>query len=155
MSGYEDFLKPEVIWCLIALSFVFAEFFIPGLVIVFFAVGAFCAAVAQWYYGDLGINVQLIIFLVTSVFSLVILRRAVSGIFSGHKQGEADPMRNIDSFVGDEAVAVEAFNPGERGKIEFHGTTWSAVSKVPVEKGQILSITGQENLVLYVGPKQS
>ena len=153
MSGFEDYLRPEVIWCLIGLVFLFAEFFIPGLVIVFFAVGAFCAAAAELMYGELSVNIQLAIFLVTSVASLALLRRVASHIFLGHKEGEADLMRNIDSFVGDEALAIEAFNPGERGRVEFHGSTWSAVSKLPVEKGQVLSITGQENLVLYVGPK--
>jgi membrane protein implicated in regulation of membrane protease activity len=155
MNGFDSFLRPEVIWCLIALFFVFAEFFIPGLVIVFFAIGAFFAAAAQWYYGDLSINVQLTIFLVSSVLSLAVLRRFASQVFLGRKEGEPDPMKNIDSFVGDEAIAAETFNPGERGRVEFHGTTWSAVSQVPVEKGQVLSITGQENLVLYVGPKHS
>lgn len=55
-----------------------------------------------------------------------------------------------DRIIGGHAVATESF-VGE-GKVWLEGETWSAVSKLPVEKGQVVLVQDLDGLTLTVEP---
>ncbi len=90
MEWLKEFLKPELIWFLIGLLLLLAEFMIPGLIVFFFGVGAWIVAVCC-LATDITLNVQLLIFIISSMLLLVLLRSWVKGIFTGYAslEGEA------------------------------------------------------------------
>lgn len=57
----------------------------------------------------------------------------------------------VESILSGEAVAMEAF-VGE-GRVWLEGEAWRAVSDVPVNKDQSLSVKAVDGLVLHVEPK--
>ncbi len=85
----KDFLRPEVIWFLIGLVLLIMESVLPGLIIAFFGVGAWIVALVC-LITDIGINTQLIIFIVSSVLSLLFLRKWLKEVFIGHSVSKQD-----------------------------------------------------------------
>jgi membrane protein implicated in regulation of membrane protease activity len=139
---------PAVIWFLIGLGLLLLELILPGLVILFFGVGAWIAALACVIF-EPNLNWQILIFLVASLLGLVLLRKYLKKRFFGKRDEEAQDQ--LEEFIGRKAKAIEDFKDGS-GKVEFKGTRWSARSDDPVTKGQWVTIQSKESLTLLVKP---
>lgn len=145
---FENILsKPEIIWFIIGLVMFILELIIPGFFIFFFALGAWVTALVC-LIADPGINVQLVIFTVSSVLSLLLLRRIIQKKFFQEKITQSDEIE--DEFTGKEAIVVSGIKPGENGTVEFKGTTWKAESESEIKTGQTVIITGKKNFKLFV-----
>lgn len=144
------FSRPELIWFLIGLGLFLFELLLPGFVIFFFAVGAWITALLC-LVANPGINLQVIIFAVTSVLSLILLRRMLKRRFFSTKEELSEGIE--DEFTGREAVANTDLAPGLRGKVDFKGTTWDAESDMTVKKGETVIIRSKNNFKLIVEPK--
>lgn len=149
MDTIKDFLKPELIWFLIGLVLLILEFALPGLIIFFFGVGAWAVALVC-LITDIGINTQLIIFIVSSVLSLLCLRKWLKGIFLGHTVLKQDLRENFEEFIGQRAVVKEKIVPKAGGKVEFHGTNWEAFADEEIAEGTVVEIIGKDNITLKV-----
>ena len=149
MDAIKEFLKPEIIWFLVGLALLIIEFMLPGLIIAFFGVGAFVVGIVC-LITDISVEVQLIIFIVASVLSLLCLRSWLKGIFIGHVKGRQDMTEDIKEFVGERAVVVEKIMPKAGGKVELHGTNWTAEADGEIPEGTAVEVIGKENLTLKV-----
>ena len=115
--------RPEIFWFVIGLGLFLLELVIPGFVIFFFGVGAWVTALVCLILNP-GTNVQIIIFAVTSVLSLVALRKMIQKKFFYSKNNLSEDVE--DEFTGKEALTTSPVGPGKKGKVEFKGTTWTA-----------------------------
>lgn len=151
METFKDWLKPELIWFLIGLALMLLEFVLPGFIVFFFGVGAWIVALVC-LFADISINVQLLLFLVASVLLLVSLRRWMRGIFVGYKKYGRSSDDDLSEFAGKRAVVIRTIDPVMGGKVEFHGTSWTAETDgdEPVEEGAAVEITGKQGLTLKV-----
>jgi inner membrane protein len=144
------FSKPELFWFLIGLCFFLLELVIPGFFIFFFGLGAWVTALVC-LIGEPGTNLQIIIFAITSVLTLVALRRIIQKRFFYSKGTQSEDVE--DEFTSKEAVARTDFGGNTTGKVEFKGTTWTAESKSEIKEGQRVIILKKENFKLFVEPK--
>ena len=145
------FSRPELFWFLIGLGLFLLELVIPGFFIFFFGLGAWITALVCLIV-EPGINLQIIIFAITSVLSLIGLRRIIQRKFfysKGDESGEVE-----DEFTGKEALAVSDFGHQQTGKVEFKGTTWKAESSSEIQTGQRVMILEKDNFKLIVEPKK-
>ncbi|MFH1716500.1 MAG: NfeD family protein [Planctomycetota bacterium] len=149
MDMLKDFLRPEIIWFLVGLLLLVLEFALPGLIVGFFGIGAWIVAVVC-LITEIGINAQLVIFIVSSVLSLLLLRRWLKGIFLGHSGSKQDLKHNLEEFVGQRAVVKEKIVPKLGGKVEFHGTNWEAQADEEIAGGTVVEIIGKDNITLKV-----
>jgi membrane protein implicated in regulation of membrane protease activity len=149
MDMIKDFLRPEIIWFLVGLALLIMEFVLPGLIIAFFGVGAWIVALVC-LITDIGINTQLIIFILSSVLSLLCLRKWLKGVFLGHTVSKQNLKENIEEFIGQKAVVKEKIIPKAGGKVEFHGTNWEAESDEEIEEGAVVEIIDKDNITLKV-----
>ncbi len=149
MDAIKEFLKPEIIWFLVGLALLIMEFMLPGLIIAFFGVGA-CIVAIVCLITDVSLNAQLIIFIVASVLSLVCLRTWLKGIFIGHVKGRQDMTEDIKEFVGERAVVVEKIMLKAGGKVELHGTNWTAQADAEIPQGTAVEVIGKDSLTLKV-----
>ena len=149
MDTIKDFLRPEIIWFLVGLALLILEFILPGLIIAFFGVGAWIVALVC-LVTDIGINTQLIIFIIASVLSLLCLRKWLKGIFLGHAVSKQNLKENLDEFVGQKAVVKEKIVPKAGGKVEFHGTNWLAQADEEIAEGAMVQIISKDNITLKV-----
>jgi len=145
------FSRPELLWFILGLIFFLAELIIPGFFIFFFGLGAWVAALVCLIW-DPGTNLQIIIFAVTSVLTLIGLRKMIQKRFFYSKNDDSNAVE--DEFTGKEAIAVADFDSDKRGKVDFKGTTWKAESDTEIKEGQIVIITNKENFKLFVEPKK-
>ena len=144
--------RPELIWFIIGLVLFLLELVLPGFVIFFFGVGAWITALLC-LIAEPGINLQAIVFAVTSVLSLVLLRRMIQKKFFYSREELSKEVE--DEFTGKEAIALTELTPGKDGKVEFKGTTWKAESESEISKGQTVIIKNKENFKLFVEPKNN
>ncbi len=145
--------RPEIIWFIIGLALFLLELVLPGFVIFFFGVGAWATALLC-LIANPGLNLQVIVFAVTSVLSLLALRRMIQKrFFLARSNDLSDSVE--DEFTGKEAVAVGSFKHGDTGKVDFKGTTWSAESEFDISDGQRVTIIYKESFKLFVEPKNN
>ncbi|MCP4613605.1 MAG: NfeD family protein [Planctomycetes bacterium] len=149
MDTIKDFLQPEIIWFLVGLVLLIFEFILPGLIIAFFGVGAWVVALVC-LITDIGINTQLIIFIIASVLSLLCLRKWLKGIFLGHTGSKQNLKEKLDEFVGQKAVVKKKIVPKVGGKVEFHGTNWLAQADEEIAEGVMVEIISKDNITLKV-----
>jgi membrane protein implicated in regulation of membrane protease activity len=147
----KDYLKPEYVWAFIGLFLLVMEVFMPGLILFFFGVGALIVAIACaiWH---IGINTQLVLFIVTSIVLLVALRRWLKGIFMGFTSNSQDSEKNTQDFVGKKVVVIGAISPVVPGMVELNGTNWKAAADMAIAVGTVVEIIGNDNLTLLVKP---
>lgn len=129
------------------MGFVFfiLEFVIPGFVLFFFAVGAWVVSLLSLFF-DLTLNMQLVIFLTSSVLSILLLRKWLKKIILTKKY--SSEIEN--EFIGKTAIAETFIGPGNEGKVEFKGTSWNALSEDTIQKGESVVITGNQSIKLFV-----
>ena len=137
---------PAVIWFLVGLGLLLLEMVLPGLVILFFGVGAWVTALVC-AITDINLNWQILIFLVASLLGLVLLRKYLKKRFFSRTDKEIDDQ--LEEFIGRKALAIDDFKDGS-GKVEFKGTQWTARSKEPVSKGDRVIIRSKDSLPLIV-----
>lgn len=141
----DSLYNAAVIWFIVGFVFFLLEFAIPGFILFFFAVGAWVVAILSLFL-DLSINSQLIIFLVTSIVTILLFRKWVKKIILV-KQHSSEIE---DEFIGKIGKAETFIGPGQNGKVDFKGTSWDARSEDVVEKGEQVTIVGNDSILLIV-----
>ena len=147
--------NPPLIWFLVGLGLILCEFMIPGAIIVFFGVGAWIAALTTWIGLTNSLAWQIIVFSVTSVALLLMLRRRLKGQFLGHTGSEQDLDHDLEEFVGRTVTVTQAIRPGNPGRIEFKGAGWQARSDQAFEPGDRVVITGLDGIRVTVSAVES
>lgn len=143
----------ELYWFLLGLALMLSELALPGFVIFFFGVGAWVAAFCIWLGVAEGFNTQLVIFLVSSIVSLVLFRKQGKKYFQGRVSGKVDDVARLDDVKGERAVVMEDIIPNSlKGKVEFHGTMWNADAETEIRKGTAVEVVERTNLTLKVKP---
>ena len=145
------FSRPELFWFILGLGLFLLELVMPGFIIFFFGLGAWVTALIC-LIGHPGINLQIIIFALTSTLLLVALRKIIQNKFLNSKRTRSDDVE--DEFTGKEAIAMVDFGGLEQGKVEFKGTTWTAESTSEIKDGQRVVIIEKDSFKLIVEPKK-
>jgi len=142
----------SLIWFALGVVFIISELFIPGFTIFFFGCGAMLTAAAGLIFPSVAQNyvLQLIIWLSSSILSLIFLRKKFSNTFSGkiHKN-------QTDSLIGEQAVVIDEIGSDTPGRISINGTTWKAESQngakfYKKDKVRILKRKESESLTFIV-----
>jgi inner membrane protein len=146
--------NPQLIWFLVGLALVLFEFMIPGVILVFFGMGAWTAAITSWLGLTTGWASELLVFAISSIIYLVLLRRWFKARFIGFEGDRQNPSDNIDEFKGQVVFVTEDIDPGSgTGKVEFKGADWAARSDGPIAAGQRVRITSVDSITLMVEPE--
>ncbi|MCX7832705.1 MAG: NfeD family protein [Ignavibacteria bacterium] len=140
-----------LVWFIAGIIFFLLELAIPGFVIFFFGLGAWITAIVT-LFGVNDINIQLAVFLGSSLLTLILFRKEGRKIF----EGKVKIMNNADdeileNFKGQKAKVVKEIIPGDiPGKVEFRGTLWNAVSDEKIEQDEVVEIIQRDNITLKV-----
>ena len=146
--------NPQLIWFLIGLALVLSEFMVPGVILVFFGLGAWTAAATSWLGVTTGWTSQLLVFAISSVVYLILLRRWFQARFMGFERDRQNPNNNLDEFQGQIVTVTEDIDPVKGGgKVEFKGAAWTARSDVPIKAHQRARVLGVDSITLLVEPE--
>ncbi len=140
---------PKLIWFLIGAGLLLLEFAAPGLVVLFFGVGAIITSIACWLGLADSLTTQLMIFSIASLACLFSLRKYVQSWFVGDSEHEEDEMST--EFIHQKVTVVMAIPGGAtRGKVELKGADWNATSATPHAVGDVVTVIARDGLNLVV-----
>ena len=142
-------ISPILAWFLIGIAFYSIELALPGFVVFFFGIGAWCAALGVYIF-DVSLTTQLVLFLTTSILSLLVLRSYLQKIFLGGEKEEEDGV-SLNSTPSNGTVIEEIIPPAE-GKVKYAGSFWRASAEEYIAAGTVVQIVEQHDLLVKVCP---
>lgn len=149
-------LLPWWSWLVAGLVLMLAELLATsGFFLFFFGAGAVLTGVLVWMASGTGLAdsfvLQGILFLGLSLFLIAVLRKPL--LARVHFRNQHPP---VNSLVGQTARAMEAIAPHETGKVEMHGTSWSALntSEASLAHGSLCRVQNVQGLTLHVHPQE-
>jgi len=146
---FTQHLNAGVIWLILGTILLILEIFVPGLILFFFGIGA-CLTGVLCFIMPLSINTQLVIFLISSLLLLFLLRNYFINLFKGFSKETEDESKNTDNVIGKKVKVIKEINKDNPGLVEMNGVNWNAESEQTLEQGQWCVIVKRENLTLYV-----
>ena len=140
-------------WLVLGLVLVVSELATAGgFYIIFFGIGALTVGVLAAFGFAGPVWMQLLLFSIISVASLVLFRGRLL------KTVQIDPqIPTVDLLVGEVAVASEDFAPGGMGRVELRGSAWSARNDAGVAliRGTRCRVTRVDGLTLHIEPERA
>ena len=149
MENLFELIKPAYIWLIIGFILLLMEMAAPGILFVSFSMGAIAVGVLCFVL-PLMPGLQIVLFLIISVMSLVLLRKRFRSIFMGRLKGGKEMDDLSEGFIGGKAVVTRAISPEMEGQVELHGTLWKAEADTAIPKGTPVIVTEKDNLTLKV-----
>jgi len=151
-------ITPELVWIVLGIVLILAEFILPGLVVIFFGIGALVVGLLLWGGMPADGPWPFIMFSLLSVGLLVGLRGRFKKGFTGKSMVEQQSGEE-DDFIGQRADVTTGFDEHlpDRGQVNYRGSLWDAraVSGTNIKTGDPVVIREQEGPVLIVGPENS
>ena len=144
-------LNPAIYWLTIGVILFVLELVIPGFVLFFFAVGAMLAAFVAWLVPTTSIALQLGIFIVASLGTLLSLRGFIQKqFFASVPNKEGEDVDTSLAVAGDRGVVCNTIVPPAEGRINYAGSSWRAIADEKIEEGAIVVIMSRRGLIVHV-----
>jgi membrane protein implicated in regulation of membrane protease activity len=134
-------------WLFLGLILAGAEMAAPGgFYLLFFGIAALVVGALAGFELVVTDWVQWLLFSVLAVVSLLLFRGPLLRMSQQHKT------HPVDTMIGETAVLLDHVAPGQTGKAELRGTTWSARNggASPLAKGQHAAVTKVDGLTLWL-----
>ena len=137
-------------WLAAVIVLLVIEGLVPGLVSIWFALGALAAFIAALAHAQLWL--QIVWFLLISVVTLALTRPLAKKYINGKVQPT-----NADALIGKECVVTEDIdNLMGAGQVTVGGMTWTARSEednVRCSKGSVVTVMRIEGVKLIVSAR--
>jgi membrane protein implicated in regulation of membrane protease activity len=138
-------------WLVIGLALIAAELtLVGGFYVMFFGVGALLVGALAAFDLAGPMWMQLLLFSVFSVASLLLFRNRLLKAFQRDPQ-----LPPIDSLVGEVGIVADDLLPGAVGQIELRGTAWSArnAANATLSRGSRCRVVWVEGVMVHVEPE--
>ncbi len=139
--------SPTFWWIIIGLTLMLCEFAVPGLVFLFFGIGAIITGLFALFIPSL--NLQLALFSLFSLLSLFGLRRILKPMFTG-KTTDRNTDYMPEGMIGQRCTVETLIQPDSAGKVILNGASWRAESNETLQPGTRVIIQEQRSLTLIV-----
>lgn len=136
------------IWVLAGFAMLALEMLSPGgFYVVFFGIGALAVGSLAALGLAETVAVQGVLFTALSLVSLLCFRRPILNKIRQH-----EPAGEVDTLLGESAVAQGKIGPGELGKVELRGSTWNArnAGETPISRDQSCLVERVDGLTLWI-----
>ena len=144
-------MSAAVLWVIGGVLCALVELAVPLMVVIFFALGAWAAAVTAGL--GYGLDWQIGFFITVSILSLALLRKHAKAFFSGRARSGEDV--GAHPMTGRSGIVSKIITPFEPGEVNIGGSFWRATAARPVDFGEqvrVLSALPDDALTLYVEP---
>ena len=140
--------SPALIWLTLGLVLFIAELVTLSFILCFLALGAIVVSLTTWIGLTPGINVQLVVFSLSSVLMMQLFRKTAKRLFFGSNDRPPDD-------VGQKVKVIKAIPVGGEGTIQYRGSDWIAFSddaNVIINEGDTVEIVAIEGVRVKVRP---
>jgi inner membrane protein len=137
--------SPALFWATIGLVFLIAELATVTFILCFFGLGALIVALTTWIGLTPGMNSQLVVFSISSVLLMLLLRKTAKRLFFGTNDSPPE-------YVGQKVKAVKAIPVGGEGAVHYRGSEWIAFSDEAdiINAGDMVEIVAMEGIRVKV-----
>ena len=136
-------------WLLLAALFIVIEIISLGLTTIWFAGGAFVAALAG--LAGVSLTIQVALFLIVSIILLVLTRPIAVKYLDSKTQ-----KTNSEALIGQKAVVLQTIdNLKTEGQVKVNGMEWTARAKTDemvIPEGEVVTILEIQGVKLIVEP---
>ncbi|MBI1824667.1 MAG: NfeD family protein [Nitrospirae bacterium] len=134
-------------WLIVGMIGLILEVVSGGFWICFLGLGGLLTALLAWYSILPGLDAEILFFVVSSVFLLITLRKAIVSRFNKGSAG-----KQIEDSTGQVLQVTREIPVGGEGQVEFQGSPWEALSeeKVSIPAGSKVRIVRQKGLKIWV-----
>jgi membrane protein implicated in regulation of membrane protease activity len=135
------------LWLLLGFALLLVELLTPGgFYMMFFGVGAIVVGLLTLAGIGGSAAVQWLLFAAISIVAFALFRKRLTQKLGSRLS------RDIDTLVGETAVALEEIGVQEVGKAELRGTTWSArnVGATALRPGERCKVERVDGLTLWI-----
>lgn len=139
-----------LIWVTAGIVLILLEFLIPGLIIVFFGLGALVTGLALYAGVPSEGAMPFVLFGSSTLILLFVLRNRFKETFQGKASNPNEELD--DEFVGHSVTVINWNTATNSGRISFRGTVWDARSTEPIETGGYAVIEKRDGATLTVKP---
>ncbi|MGH7856366.1 MAG: NfeD family protein [Candidatus Binatia bacterium] len=140
---------PWWLWMLLGMLLAVLEVQVPSnFYLLAFGIGASLVGIIVGLFGGGPAWLQWLLFTICSVAAVLVLQR----YFVKSQANRWTAEREIDSFIGELAIASEDLPAGAVGKVELRGSVWSGrnTGASAVSKGQRCRVEKVEGLTLWI-----
>jgi membrane protein implicated in regulation of membrane protease activity len=137
-----------IIWFALGIVLIVLEFFIPGVFIVFFGIGALVAGGFHYLF-NFGIGIQLTIWIASSFAVLLFGAKFLKDLFPSDQSYEPTMIEHVNGRI---VSVIRNVHVGKKGgRISFQGTDWDAISTdSEIPKASFAKIVMRDNLTFHV-----
>ncbi|WP_111640752.1 NfeD family protein [Marinimicrobium alkaliphilum] len=137
------------LWILIGLVLLISELFAPGLIAIFFGIGALIVGLLVAVGVLDSLASQLVVFSLLSLAALFGLRRQCKRWMHGGVFGRSSKNLDDTGFVGTRVKVLSDFVQGT-GTVQLHGAKWDAESDEPLKAGDAAWVLRNKGIQLTV-----
>lgn len=143
-------MSAAVLWIIVGIVLILSELLATSIVAVFIGIGALATGVLLQLGVIESVPVQLTVFGVVSIASLLLARKRLRSWFGGNNadfghHGESDFQQDI----GERVMVQEDFNQGA-GRVVLNGVAWDALCDDDLQAGDIAWVVSNEGIRLTV-----
>jgi membrane protein implicated in regulation of membrane protease activity len=137
--------SPALVWAIIGLLLLAAELATISFILCFIGLGALIVALTTWIGLTPGFNSQVIVFSVSSLLLMIVLRKTAKKLFAGTNDVVPD-------YLGQKVKVIREIPPGGEGAIEYRSSDWIAFSeeKDIISTGKTVEIVAIEGIRVKV-----
>lgn len=151
---FGSFLNGYAFWLLLGLALLISEFFVPGLVAVFFGLGALVVGLLTMFGVIDSLAAQLLCFALVSLAALFGLRRHCTRWLKGAVGGRAGHDLDSSGLLNQRVTVLTDFVDGI-GDVQLNGAKWDAESSDPLRAGDTAWVIGFSGIVLKVAARRT
>jgi|SRR6056297_912342 len=141
-------------WLILGALLILSEFFLTGIVAVFFGVGAILVGILTAIGLIDSLPEQITVFSALSIAALLFARERIRVWFRGKVSERWDGDKDLLYSRGERATVSREFIDGV-GQVRLSGTDWKAESDDPgLVKGDTVWITGNRGIILLVAAQR-
>ncbi len=138
-------------WAVAGMALILAELAVPAFVLVWFGLGALQVALIVAVAPDIGLTMQLAIWLATSLALVVLWFRIFKTGFHKTRIGMADA-----DVIGEVGLLARDVAPFEKGEVRFQkpvlgSEVWPCIADEPLKSGTRVKVLAVEGSFLKVG----
>jgi inner membrane protein len=148
-----DMLNGYGFWLVLGFLLLISEVVAPGVVAVFFGVGALVVGVLTYFGVIESLPAQLLWFALISLAALFGLRKHFKRYLMGDVSNKADPGPDRGDLVGARVLVLTDFNQGG-GRIQLNGAKWDAESDDPLKAGDSAWVVSNKGILLTVSAQR-
>lgn len=137
-------LSPTLIWAILGIVLIIVELLTGTFFFLFIGIGAIITAIVA-YFGVGSIHIQFIIFAISSIILILLLRKMAKKLFYGH--ADLPP-----EYIGEKVPVAKEIPVGHEGSVKYRGSFWIAYSDEieNIPEGTLVEVIGSDGIKLKV-----